>query len=503
MKTTLIHRRLYAESLRRLRLPMILLAVIPAAITVLVQLYDILDSYYTLAEGYTLSTHSYDSFIEVCWFLPALPFVVPVILSAVLFSQQNKRCDSDFYHSLPLTKRQLNATWFLAVATGTALVVLASSLVVLAVDLLNPSTRIPAWDAVVPPVLGACLAALMVASVLFLSYQISGNSVSALFTAAILLFAPHLITMALSEPIANNISVVSVETLNTFQYFTLFWQYEGMAVWIVSILATVVCALLGLWASARRPSEAAGQAAVSKVLQIILRLSAAFVACLPAIIIITNDPLYNIEVILLFYGLALAVYFLFELFTTKKARNMLKAIPWLVILAVLNVIAVLGIQMSVYTINRFRPEAEEIENVSVTRLIHYDYYDLGYAEDACIANTRFDLYAAVYNRSDCTEVKLTDELSREIVATALEDNLDQNEEYESGSYGYSIGVYDGYAYEYMDYLIEVEIDTGLMTRSRLIWVNNGQLKALLTAINAQETLPVLKTNFGIEYQPSL
>ncbi len=501
MKTTLIHRGLYVESLRRLRLAMILLAAIPTMIIVTVQAATILDAYWDLAEGYKIYRSSYESFIELFWFLPVLPFIVPVILSAILFSQQNKRCDSDFYHSLPLTKTQLNATWLAAAATGSAAVTLASSLVVLALDLIDPTSYVPAWDAVVLPVFGACLAALMVTAVMFLSYQISGNTVSALFTAAILIFAPHLITLALSEPIASEVSVVSVEILNTFQYFTLFWQYEKVSAWIVTTIVTVLCVLIGLWAASRRPSEAAGQAAVSKPLQIILRLSAAFVACLPAIIMAVEDAWYEIEFILVFYVLALVVYFLFELFTTKKAKNMLKAIPWLGVLAALNVVAILGIQWSVFAINSFCPTADEIKSVSVTKLVTYDYYELGYSDDACIANTRFDLYSIVYNRSDCTEVKLTDDLSKDIVATALDRNLEDNETHEYVYYDEPY--YESYPFENEDYLIEVEICTGMITRARLIWVNNGQLKALLTAINEQETLPVYKNSSGIVYKPNI
>lgn len=499
MKTTLIHKGLYLESLRRLRLATILLAAIPTAIMATMLFVDIFDAYSDLAQGFSVFKHDYASFIEVYWLLPALPFIVPVILSAVLFSQQNKRCDSDFYHSLPLTKRQLSASWFAAIVTSTAFVVLGSSLVIFTIDQINPGTQTPTWDAVVLPVFGACLAAIMVASVLFLSYNLSGNSVSALFTAAILLFAPHLITLAFSHSIAEDVSVVSVETLNTFQYFTLFWRYDYTLAWVLSLLAIAVCTLLGYSAAGCRKSEIAGQAAVSKVLQTILRLTAAFVVCLPAILIILGDWWMDDVVVWVFYVLAVVVYMLFELFTTKKAKNMLKSLPWLGVLAAMNVVAILGVNAATHSINAFCPTADEIDSVSVTKLITYDYSaDLN--SKSCIPATMYHVYAPLYNRSDCAKVELTDDLPKKVVAAALESTLGSRD-------GYTIEEYDSYydaygisPYGVTDYQIEVEIDTGLLTRKRIVWVNDTQLKALLGAIDEIEPLPV-SDYYGGDFKP--
>ncbi len=497
MKTSLIHGGLYKESLRRLRVATILLAAVPAALVITVLLVNLFNSYRDLVEGYRIFTDSYDSFIEVFVLLPALPFVVPVILSAVLFSQQNKRCDSDFYHSLPLTKRQLSITWFAAVVTSTAFVVLASSIAVFAVDIINPAREMPDWDAVVLPVFGALLAALMVAAVLFLSYQISGNAVSALFTTALIVFAPHLITLTLSFAVSNNVWVVSVETLNTFQYFTLFWEYRDGIAWIVTALSTVVCTFVALWLAGRRKSEVAGQAAISKGLQTVLRLTASFIVCLPAVLLWVNNDNYDTPFVWIFYVLAVVVYMLFELFTTKKAKNMIKSLPWLGILAALNIVAVFGTQAVVWNIQNFCPETDEIESVRVTELQSVDY-DIG--SDACIPITIFHIYNNLYNNSECTEVELTDNASKAAVSKALKENLGVDDAVNDSWYSADMYPYYDYMIDYDRYAIEVEIDTGLITRTRILRVTNAQLKTLLGAIDEIEPLPT-SNYYGGEFKP--
>lgn len=496
MKKLGIHRGLYVESLRRLRLATILLAAIPTAIMATVLLVVIMEAYKDLLHSYAVS---YESFIEVYWFLPALPFIVPVILSAVLLSQQNKRCDSDFYHSLPLTKCELSVTWLAAIATASVFVVLSSSLVVFGIDLINPETYFESWSAVLLPVFGACLASLMVTTVLFLSYHISGNTVTALFAAAILIFAPHLITAAFSTAIAEQVSVVSAETLNTFQYVTLFWSYDSVITWLVTIAITVVCFLLGVLAANRRPSEVAGQAAVSKALQIILRLSLSFVVCLPALLIILEGWWADELIVWVCYVLAVVVYMLFELFTTKKAKNMLKSLPWLGVLAVMNVVAILVVNMMVSSINNFCPTADEIDSVSVTELVEFRY-DESLSDNACVSATIFPIYQAIYNNSDCGDVKLTDAQSKNVVEAALESTLASFNGYTTEEYA---SFYDAYGippYRLKDYRIEVEIDTGLVTRTRLIWVTNSQLKKLLGAIDEIEPLPTTDY-YGSTFKP--
>ena len=70
------------------------------------------------------------------------------------------------------------------------------------------------------------------------------------------------------------------------------------------------------------------------------------------------------------YLFAVVVYFLYELITTRSAKQLLRAVPWLGVLAALNVICVvmIGIVMPL-AVNSFEPTADSVDSISAAYIL--------------------------------------------------------------------------------------------------------------------------------------
>ncbi len=496
MKTPFIHRGMFAESLRRLRLAGILLTAIPLALAIPRVFFAIVGS----------SPYYAYNFIDIYPFLYALPFVAPPVLMAILFTAQTKRCDSDFYHSLPLTKRCLCTTWLVAVISWLSIIVIGSSAVVWSLSLLRkPIDSVSA----LLPIGGVFLASLMVTAVLFLAYALSGNTVTTLFFTVIVLFAPIAMAYMLSLPLSEYNPVISVEAADLTQYQLLYGNEDKPLTWVVTALITVVCLLLGYAAAAKRRSELAGQAATTRALQTVLRLILAYVFCLPALYAVFFDS--DAWLAVLCYVFALTVYFLFELFTTKKAKNMLKAIPWLSVLVVLNVLTVIGMNISQVLVYRFSPTADDVHSISITELHEFytendKYYTLSWNEEVSVdieeiykstengtddippddlgsadsyySPDDFWFYESVYHDYHAEEIELTDKALIAVACEALSRNLEYSK---SDHYRIVDRMIENDVCE-VYYRVTIAYHSDLTTQYRTVWLYSGEFVELFDAV---------------------
>ena len=79
--------------------------------------------------------------------------------------------------------------------------------------------------------------------------------------------------------------------------------------------------------------------------------------------------------VVIIYFFAVFVYFIYELLSTKKVKNLVKVIPGIIVVAILNVAIVFSIFGITEYIKNFQPEAKEVEYV----VIHQDHgrdYDM-------------------------------------------------------------------------------------------------------------------------------
>ncbi len=494
-----IDRGIYRETLRRLRLPALVMLVLVTVLDAFPLLMKILDEDFEYLS----------EFSTVHPLLYAIPFVAPLLLTAMAFRFQTRRCDSDFYHALPYTRTTLSVSMLSAVATWCAAVVIVSSVTVALLCLAFPGGLTFALIALEST---ACLAAcLFMTALSFLAVSLCGNTVSVIFTVFILLFAPQLISTTLLSGLVERVPILpySNAVLNLTQYNLLYGGFDTIQAWVGTAVLTAICLGVGLWANKRRPSETAGSPTVTPALQIVLRLLLSLACCLPAIdIIIDTVGGYHTDLseAAFLYLLAVIAYFLYELFTTKKAKNLLKAVPWLGVLALLNVLCVVLVSFAGSVIASFAPAPKQVRSVSLTalhymeELEHYSnsfsvtYYNTSeektYATEQPALPTDYEAfysYTLRYAKSDCGKVKLTDERSKEIVCSRLEELCDL-----LGKNNYNLQGkirLEGEGREWCVYQVEVAIRQGLVTHHRLLWLTDSELTHLLGEINKHAELP--------------
>ncbi len=479
MKTPLFHRAMYRQTLRQFRV---------VGITMLM-LFTVFEEFSLLVSGdwFPINFHyGFVSFHNVHPSLIAIPYVVPFILTLFAFQFQSSRRESDFYHSLPITKKALSFTQITAVVTWSAIVVFGSSLVIGTTAMfchIGDPTSVAADELVgvaafiasyLLPALGdialktlACFAAcLFVTMLTFLSAQLSGNTISTALTTAILLAAPHFILFTLTDCYVGNVPILPSDyrysaSLNLGSYNLLYGNSRSIAAWIVTLAMTVVLFLLGMRFASRRASETAGKAGSTNAVQIILRTLLALTCSMPAISTIIDDGFFvDFAVVGVIYLGVIAVYFLFELFTTRKPKALIGAAKWLLLVLLLNVMCIVGVNLAIDATYSYQPDPDEIESVSVVHIGEL------YKDD---------------------EIRLTDEKTREIVSTALKAAA---EHYAAEDYiGYCEGYKCSYAIHkmYNQYFIAGKVDiivhSGLFTHHRSIYLDEDDLTHLNTMVN--------------------
>ena len=529
MKTHLFHGGLYRETLRRLRLPALVMLVLFTVFDLLFAFIRFLDYFFS-----PVSYDLHELFLSYHFTLTWVPFVVPFVLMLAAFHYLTKRRDSDFYHSLPFTRTSLSLSMIAAVATWIAVIVIVPSVIIAVFPVVLMGT-VPFSD-VLLTVGGGLAASLFMMSLCFLSIMISGNTVSTVFNVIILLFGPPLFVQSLIDMATYNLNIVD-SVPNVWSLSLLFpstenydWEwlgnYSSPLAWTFTLIATLVCFSSALWIGKRRPSETAGKASFHPAVQVFMRILLTMVCCLAAIWLLYdmytssgfNSPLEKVltllTVSLFLYVPSVVVYFLYELFTTRKLINLLKAIPWLGVVAVLNIACILGVPAASHNILHFRPAPADVNSVSLTEISFrsvmpeyeekyledyditdaYDYYQETYGLDpkdslfgvpfseANEADAKYYAFESMYNESDCTKARLTDAASIGIACKALGTALDD-------LHGDCSVLEHARGKEWAIYCVTIAYRTGLITRSRSVYITESELAVLLRAVDRKEGLP--------------
>ncbi|HIW74067.1 MAG TPA: ABC transporter permease [Firmicutes bacterium] len=363
--------RMFLEGLRQLR-------VFGVLYLILLEVAVLLASYEE-----TRYLHSYTGFslsFRVFAILIALAAMAAAgLMTLFLFRFQNRREGGDFYHSLPNTRTSLFTSFFTAVLAWVGIGILAAgvtSMVGLFVFCpYGTLVEFPSAAEVASCLFFALAAGLFVAAVTALAMGFTGTMLSNVLVAALFALGPRLLVMVYFRLLESAVPILppmgddSLFDLHYNPLFFLFsydWYTMDGGVVTAALYSLVVGALYTLLAwlvFRRRRSETAGQAAPNRILQAVFRLMIAMLICLfPCAGIIEGS--WGFFECLVLYLIAAAAYFLYELITTRRVRNLLRAAPALGILAVMN-IAFVGSFSAVRTVVCAQtPSADEIQSVT-------------------------------------------------------------------------------------------------------------------------------------------
>lgn len=378
---------LYIEGLRQLRIVGILGAILlfcSSAITVVdnalstqrqMELYQ--DSSIVLANL---------SALEVAPLLLLLFSVFAPVMTLWLFHFMNKRNSSDFLFAIPQTRMALYCSYTSSIVTWLAILALSGLIgVLIPAAIFSTYINIP-YHALFLLTLSCFLYSLQVMAAILVAMSITGTMFSNIILSGLILFAPRLLIFMLTgiwknipfiyassdhfsllndsiNPISGCVLYPLCGISDTYQLFS------SAAPMIYSVCLSVIYLLLAAFLFQKRKSETAGKSASSPILQSIYRITVTMIYCVvvAAVILSEANAMQNATgrfEIIVAYLVAVAIYFLFELLTTKSVQKMWKAAPGLLVVLVLNGVMIFGMHSIIQRAYNFQPTAEEVTGIT-------------------------------------------------------------------------------------------------------------------------------------------
>ena len=367
--TKLFNPRLFLEALKRLRVIGLATAILSVTVTALVPIaiWMIRAPRY---EPMTMDTE------VLCVPVGVMVFMAPLFF-LTLFSFLQKRKESDFFHAIPYTRTCVYVSFCVAALTFVFAIQAACGLVAGMLWGFMPNLSFD-LGGMIAYVLICMLASAMLSSFMMLALTVSGTQGSC--GLLYLLFAGFVrVVLLIFMGCISTINILPYEEIlflqpNWFLPINVIWYFGNIesATVVMYSLSNILYSLVftvGIYVLAgffyhKRQSEMAGNPAPSVRTQTLFRvlftlpLALVFPLCL-----ITGSD--DSTLLLILTVAILLVYFLYELITTKRAKNMLRAIPSLGFVLGACILFSLAFYGFRTVILYERIDAEDIKTVSV------------------------------------------------------------------------------------------------------------------------------------------
>lgn len=395
MKRRLFDASLFSEAMRQLRL----IGLSGGVVLFLEAILLPIGRYISLRRAASYGVQVYPQTVGGLELHPLLVLcfaVLAPLMMLVLFQFLNKRAACDFYHAIPCRRVCLFVSFFAAVMAWLTVIAAGSTLVAaLCHALLGGyfTLNIPAILIYLFNMLAGCL---YVCGAVAIAMCLTGTLFTNVTVSLLLLFMPRLLLAVFCSTLENLLPVVSalhfIPPLDS-QYNVvtnlLFGLFSGNAAlsftfWeggVYTLCLGAAYTALAAWLFHRRKSETAGKAAPNRAVQTVYRLLIAMLICLiPCVLIVScllgEETLTGEELFAYFvlYLGAVIVYCLYELCTTRKWRNVLRSLPALGILLVMNLAFIGGVTAAYYSTLSIQPAAEDIESVRLIDNSSNEYY---------------------------------------------------------------------------------------------------------------------------------
>jgi len=473
---------LYRESLRRVRIPaVIFLAIITAA--AILEPVTIAVTHMTYQNYEPLGT------INAIAANPLLLLTIFAIAPAItytLFSFLNKRSSSDMYSSMPHTRISQYVSRIAAVATVSAGIILITTAVsVLLFGILDTGFTYE-WSSLLPYLTGCFVGSMLVCAIITVAMSITGTLLNNIVVSALIMFLPRVILSLILYAVDSRFPLFIAEKGNGFLQLNLniltgffgFLSGEEFALTssvsqIYSFCLVLVYFAIGAFLFCRRKSESAEHAAPTRRMQSVFRIIVTMTVCIPVCFIMfangATDRYENFYITLYvwFYVAALITFCAYELITTKKWRNLIKSLPSLIIVVILNFLFI-GAMYTVYTAEvNFTPDPEDVSYFSIVAPRNYSNTFISYAENKV------------------SDIEITDPEAKLIVCRTLKDNVDYFKE-ESSMYKYR-SYYSSSVEKEEDYVTcTVKIKSGLSVKYRKIYFSTNDYSKICDILESTE-----------------
>lgn len=493
MKKNLFSKGIYAESLRRLRV----FGIIALAVMIIIQLAPFIisiTSHYSQLRIYEYEKEMYGSIVvspepfntNFSTILMAVPFVsiaVSPLMTLIVFSVFNKRASSDFYHSLPYTRPCMFISTLAAVFTWTVGISLVCAVIGLASYHLFPSAFTVIYDGALDLIFSYVALMLLTTGATALAMSTTGTSLSNICVTLLILFLPRFIITIITKWISGEANFLALNqvTDSFFSYninllagsaVNLFFYGEGIS-FTDNIASDVYTSLLGIVYLAvslvvftHRKSETATQPAPTRAVQHIIRITLSLVVGLIATILFLEGTLAGGIIVLL---LTAVVYFAYEIITTRRWKNCLKALPFFGVVIGLCIACGAIMIWGPYAASLYTPAKGDIDSVRFVSAYSY-YNDDWFGRDA-------------------QDLEITDEAIIEEVAKTLDHNMKfYRENGYVGEFIYDKNSDDKYYGEVQSNCVSqtFAIKQGIFTKYRTIYFKLEDYQKIISSLSKNE-----------------
>lgn len=402
-KKTIFDKCLYREGMRSLK-------VFGSLFTALLAVFAILYSVGMKISSANTITNAYECFTNLRNMYSFLYFGIIVLVVPILtlktFSFLTTRNGSDFYHAIPHTKQCVYLSFVAATITWTGICILVPMILSYALFMILGLHGMTLYF-FVSAFLHILVAALLVTSAISIGCAITGTILTNIIMAGLVLFFPRVFLYAcrlIVHSLTNgflpnnsfffgtrcNLVVQSIIGLPNNDYYLF-----AIAPLVYTFLLCIVYFAIAAFLFGKRPSELAMKPNLSNRFQAIscLLLGTSF-SLIPVALILglseetsIKEMLFGEDQAALFILVTIYIIIIigmgvYELLTTKKARNLLKLIPRTGILAVINIVLIFGLLGCKKLVLLQTPSASDIKSVSFnfaprlnSELFDYGYYN--------------------------------------------------------------------------------------------------------------------------------
>ncbi len=415
ISTHLFNPRLFLEALKRLRVIGLVTAILSVTISALVPIVSWMLRAPKFA-SFTIDTRL------LCFPVIFVVFMAPLFFST-LFSFLQKRKESDFFHAIPYTRTCVYVSFTAAALAFIFAIQAACGLVAGIIWSMMPNLTFD-LGGMIAYVFICMLAAAMLSSFMMLALTVSGTNNSC--TLLYVLFAGFVrVVCGIFLGCVSSIDLIPTETMGFFlptwflpisvvYYFGAIEEASAIIYSFSNILYSFAVTI-GVYALAgffycKRKSEMAGNPAPGVRTQALFRIlfTLPLALVIPLCLITGSD---ESTLLLVLTVITLLVYFLYELITTKRPRNMLRAIPGLAFVAGACILFSLLFHGYRTVVLYEKIDTEDIKSVSV---------------DA-------DLFGNTYQGRLMDTYHIDDEEIRAIIADQLTDSQERERWNERGS----------------------------------------------------------------------
>lgn len=491
--------RLYLEGIRQLKIVGVMGAIIMAGAAFLIPLADNIsnsnkESYINGKWVYIGGVVRTYSVFQLNPFIIASFLILTPLMVMALFDFLNKRNACDFYHAVPDTRTCLFVSYGSAVLTWNAAILLLSYVITAISGAVFPFVTVDYSQAFV--IFINCMAGcFFMLGVFVIAMSLTGTIFTNLAVGVMILVVPRTIVTVFVYLLTDAVWILPFSfgdsilddrlnvVTNMVTGVLIRGEVSGLFMWkstLYTLIVGAVYCVIALKLFKERKSEAAATAAINVKLQCAIRLIPAILISLIPLAVLINNRTSNYEMdsieyfdIVVLYLIAVLSYFLYELITTKKLKNLLRAIPGLLWLVVFNAAFYGLFLISCYTILNNVPQAANVKyvNIDFGSQYYYGQFDLS-SDDS-------------YYVQEVKKISIDSEEVKELLVSELERNVDCVKENES--------VWNYIEYPASSYIsnttrVVVEFHTNFGSKTRFVYLSPQKMDRLMELLQADSQI---------------